>query len=241
MEADLARIRARLADLDTERHVLHRELKALEILLTTEQVPAAKQLSFENSPVTNTSSSREKVNLFRRLFAGRPDVFPIRWDNKKTGRSGYSPACANEWVKGICEKPKVKCGACPRQKFIPHDEKMIEKHLRGDFVAGVYHAAWRLWKPDRAALPEQRARLATVSLSMQTCDHTTTSGLICRPYRDCRENRWPTSSQLRNFPGGYWAYECQLMTSRLTNPGRCLHPAAAHSVPSMCPSQSPSR
>jgi len=65
----------------------------------------------------------------------------VRWDNKKTGRSGYSPACANEWVKGICEKPKVKCGACPHQKFIPPDEKVIEKHLRGgngDFVAGVY-------------------------------------------------------------------------------------------------------
>ena len=141
IEADLARARARLANLDAERSDLQREVKALEVLLTSEQVPDAKQLSFENASVTNTSSSREKVDLFRRLFAGRPDVFPVRWDNKKTGRSGYSPACANEWVKGICEKPKVKCGACPHQKFIPPDEKVIEKHLRGgngNFVAGVY-------------------------------------------------------------------------------------------------------
>lgn len=87
IKADLARIRARLADLDSERRVLQGELKALEILLASEKVPAAKQRSFENAPVTNTSSSREKVELFRRLFAGRPDVFPVRWDNKKTGRS----------------------------------------------------------------------------------------------------------------------------------------------------------
>ncbi|SFF20409.1 hypothetical protein SAMN04488523_12915 [Sulfitobacter brevis] len=141
IEADLTRARARLANLDAERSDLQREVKALEVMLTSEHVPTAKQRSFENAPVTNTSSSREKVDLFRRMFAGRPDVFPVRWDNKKTGRSGYSPACANEWVKGICEKPKVKCGACPHQKFIPPDEKVIEKHLRGgngDFVAGVY-------------------------------------------------------------------------------------------------------
>jgi superfamily II DNA or RNA helicase len=141
IEADLARAQARLANLDAERSDLQREVKALEVLLTSEKVPAAKQLSFENAPVTNTSSSREKVELFRCLFAGRPDVFPLRWENKKTGRSGYSPACANEWVKGICEKPRVKCGACPHQKFIPPNERVIERHLRGgngDFVAGVY-------------------------------------------------------------------------------------------------------
>jgi superfamily II DNA or RNA helicase len=141
IEADLTRARARLANLDAERSDLQHEVQALEILLALEKVPTEKQPSFENAPITNTSSSHEKVDLFRRLFAGRPDVFPVRWDNKKTGRSGYSPACANEWVKGICEKPKVKCGACPHQKFIPPNEKVIEKHLRGgkgDFVAGVY-------------------------------------------------------------------------------------------------------
>jgi len=47
--------------------------------------------------LTNASSPAERLALFRRLFAGRPDVFPTRWENGKTGRSGYSPACANEW------------------------------------------------------------------------------------------------------------------------------------------------
>ena len=144
IEADLARGRARLADLDAERHELQREMASLEVRLAAEDAPALEQPPFDKAPVTNNSSSHEKVDLFRRLFAGRPDVFPLRWENRKTGRSGYSPACFNEWVKGICEKPKVKCGACPHQKFIPPDEDVMEKHLRGgdhrsrDFVAGVY-------------------------------------------------------------------------------------------------------
>jgi len=61
-----------------------------------------------------------------------------------TGRSGYAPACANEWRRGICEKPKVKCSACPHQAFLPVDDVSIERHLRGTdangapFVMGVY-------------------------------------------------------------------------------------------------------
>ena len=97
--------------------------------------------------VTTASSAAEKIALFRRLFTGRADVFPVRWENRKTAKSGYAPACANEWVRGICGKPQVKCGECPHQAFIPVTDDIIEKHLRGgdgarasggDFVAGVY-------------------------------------------------------------------------------------------------------
>ena len=140
---EIARIRRRLADLDTEREALARELKTLEQRLISDR-QAAERTAFSDAPVTNSSSSAEKIALFRRLFAGRPDVFPVRWENRKAGRSGYSPACLNEWAKGICGKPKVKCGECPHQAFIPPSEEIIEKHLRGgdarlgDFVAGVY-------------------------------------------------------------------------------------------------------
>ncbi|MCZ3115108.1 hypothetical protein NYZ21_21960, partial [Acinetobacter baumannii] len=57
-------------------------------------------------------STDEKVALFRRLFRGRTDVFPVRWESKTTGKSGYAPACANEWRAGVCEKPRIKCGDC---------------------------------------------------------------------------------------------------------------------------------
>jgi hypothetical protein len=140
---EIARIRRRLADLNAERMELERELEALEQELISGS-RAAERHAFADAPVTNNSSSIEKIELFRRLFAGRPDVFPVRWENRKAGRSGYSPACSNEWAKGICGKPKVKCGECPHQAFIPPSEDIIEKHLRGgdartgDFVAGVY-------------------------------------------------------------------------------------------------------
>ena len=140
---EVARIRRRLAALDTERMTLARELETLEQKLISNG-KTAERTAFADAPVTNSSSSPEKIELFRRLFAGRPDIFPVRWENRKAGRSGYAPACSNEWTKGICGKPKVKCGECPHQAFIPPSVDIIEKHLRGgdarsgDFVAGVY-------------------------------------------------------------------------------------------------------
>ncbi|WP_419757163.1 TOTE conflict system archaeo-eukaryotic primase domain-containing protein [Teredinibacter turnerae] len=35
------------------------------------------------------------------MFRGRTDIFANRWQNQQ-GRSGYSVACNNEWLKGIC-------------------------------------------------------------------------------------------------------------------------------------------
>ncbi|MBD1544844.1 TOTE conflict system archaeo-eukaryotic primase domain-containing protein [Roseibium aggregatum] len=134
---EIARVRRRLAELDGERAKLEHELETLEQKLKSNS-NASEQFLRADASVTNNSSSTEKVELFRRMFAGRPDVFPVRWENRKTNRSGYSPACSNEWTKGICGKPKVKCKECPHQAFILPSEDIIEKHLRGDFVAGVY-------------------------------------------------------------------------------------------------------
>ena len=72
--------------------------------------------SVDQSPglVHQLSSSDEKIALFRSLFRGREDVYPRRFESRKTGKSGYAPACANEWVRGICEKPRIKCAECPQ-------------------------------------------------------------------------------------------------------------------------------
>ena len=83
-------------------------------------------------------SGVEKVRLFRSLFRGRTDVFPKRWENAKQARSGYAPACANEWVRSVCEKPKVKCGECPNQAVIEVEDRVIADHLGGKYTAGVY-------------------------------------------------------------------------------------------------------
>jgi hypothetical protein len=143
IEMEITRVRRRLAEFECERMSLEATLTNLQRQLAT--VEENKRPSvFEGASVTNSSPSAEKIALFRRLFAGRPDVFPMRWENRKAGRAGYSPACANEWVKGVCGKPKVKCGECPHQAFIPVSDEIVARHLRGgdarssDFVAGVY-------------------------------------------------------------------------------------------------------
>lgn len=92
-------------------------------------------------PVPGTKPSRlsteDKIALFRRLFRGRTDIYPVRWESK-VGKSGYSPACANEWKRGICEKPRIKCSDCPNQAFLPVTGELIYDHLAGTVTAGVY-------------------------------------------------------------------------------------------------------
>ena len=94
--------------------------------------------------VNHRSPPNEKISLFRSLFRGRDDVYPRRFESRTTGKTGYSPACGNEWVAGICEKPRVKCANCQHRSFLPVTDDMIRCHLTGkdergnDFVAGVY-------------------------------------------------------------------------------------------------------
>ena len=94
--------------------------------------------------VTKDSSPDAKIELFRSLFRGREDVYPRRFESRKTGKSGYQPACANEWVRGVCEKPKIKCADCPNRRLLPVTDEVIRWHLSGqndqgrDFVMGVY-------------------------------------------------------------------------------------------------------
>ena len=95
-------------------------------------------------PVTNQSSPAEKIALFRSLFRGREEVFALRFESVKSGKAGYSPVCGNEWVRGVCEKPRIKCADCPHQKWLPVTNEVIRRHLSGvdergrSFVAGVY-------------------------------------------------------------------------------------------------------
>jgi hypothetical protein len=88
-ERDVASICARLAELEAERSELNEQLVRLEAKRGQEKVD-----SRSDSQMTANSAAAEKITLFRRLFAGRPDVFPVRWENRNTGRgANCSPAC----------------------------------------------------------------------------------------------------------------------------------------------------
>jgi len=131
-EAGLDRLEAEQADARTRLAALRSELASLgnayeiRVDLPSHPAPMAPQTSVE------------KVRLFRSLFRGRADVFATRFVSRRTGKPGYAPACRNKFVRGVCELPKVKCGECPNQAFLPFDDAAVLGHLTGRHVMGVY-------------------------------------------------------------------------------------------------------
>ena len=89
-------------------------------------------------PESSRLSTDEKIALFRSLFRGRTDVYPVRWESKTAGKSGYAPACSNEWRPGVCEKPRIKCGDCANRLLIPLTDAVIYAHLAGNHTVGIY-------------------------------------------------------------------------------------------------------
>jgi len=99
----------------------------------TEPAPFAKA-----APANGPSSTQGKVALFRRLFRGRDDVYALRWQSNSSGRSGYAPACVNEWRPGICEKPRISCRDCNQRELLPLSDAAIYGHLVGEHTIGLY-------------------------------------------------------------------------------------------------------
>lgn len=88
--------------------------------------------------VCSASDSISKIRLFMSLFKGRKDVYARRWKNKNKGTSGYAPVCLNQWQPGVCAKPKIPCSKCKNRSYAVLDENVIEDHLRGNTVVGIY-------------------------------------------------------------------------------------------------------
>lgn len=126
-----------------------------------------------SSTIDRLSPAEAKIRLFRSLFRGREDIYARRFESRKTGKSGYAPVCANEWVRGVCEKPRIKCAECPHRRFLAVTDDVIRWHLSGfnadgePFVAGIYpllpdETCWFLtidfdksgWREDAAACLE---------------------------------------------------------------------------------------
>ena len=134
----IAREEARVARFEDERRLAQGRLDALRSELAALGARASNRLLPVIPEPARPETSAEKVTLFRQLFRGRDDLYPKLWTNTTAGRKGYAPACANEWVRGICEKPRVKCGECPNQAFLAVTDQVIRDHLQGRHVVGVY-------------------------------------------------------------------------------------------------------
>ena len=135
-EQSIITIKARLKELEDEKKKLLTNLLSLQTEQSVEEIvhsPLGNQVT-SSTPVTPI----EKINLFLKLFGCRKDVFPKYWESEKSGKKGYSPACSNDWVRGVCNKPKVKCTDCPSKAFLPLDQKSVSQHLMGKMTIGTY-------------------------------------------------------------------------------------------------------
>lgn len=128
-------VKAKIALLDAERRRLIQNLQNLEENSISEGVSVSQGLYSRNSEGHHTG---ERIKLFRSLFRGRDDVYARLWVSRKTGKSGYTPVCRNEWKPKICQKPVAKCYECPNRELSPLDDDVVTKHLKGESVVGIY-------------------------------------------------------------------------------------------------------
>ncbi|MGL4522913.1 MAG: TOTE conflict system archaeo-eukaryotic primase domain-containing protein [Bacilli bacterium] len=115
-----------------EIDMLRKENNYLKHIIQQHNLPLRKA-----TPITKYATTHEKIQLFMQLFRGRTDVYATRYTSK-SGRSGYVPACANEWVKNICIKPEKTCKDCSCRSFLPLNQQTIEQHLLGTHIVGIY-------------------------------------------------------------------------------------------------------
>lgn len=90
-------------------------------------IPGEEQVA----PVHAQSPAREKIAFFLSLFRGREGLYAKRYYSAGSGKSGYTPACRNEWSAGLCDKKRYRCPDCPNRAFLPLSEREVRGHLVG--------------------------------------------------------------------------------------------------------------
>ena len=122
VEAELARLRAENARL----------LKLLRLTPQQAAPPAPGQAAFFDAPpgvVHHRSSQDAKVAFFGALFAARTDVYATRFDNHRTGKSGWVPAVRGGWRKGVRHEDR---------DYLPLTPAVLAAHLKGEVHIGLY-------------------------------------------------------------------------------------------------------
>ena len=82
------------------------------------------------TPVSKQSPFHDKVRFYIDLFRCRSDVYAIRWENRRDGRSGWMPAVrGGYWRKGMSRS---------EAPFLPLTNDVVDKHLQGEIHIGLY-------------------------------------------------------------------------------------------------------
>jgi superfamily II DNA or RNA helicase len=80
------------------------------------------------SRVTRRSSPQQKVELFRALFRGRDDAYALRWENRRTDKSGWGPAIKGGWANS----------RRPDRELLALSDEVVADHLAGRISVGLY-------------------------------------------------------------------------------------------------------
>lgn len=89
---------------------------------------------------------KKKVDLFRKRFSSRDDVFSVKWykeitqadpitgEIKATKTSGIAPQCENFWKESLCliRENRGGCTGCPNKKYAQLTDDWVWKHISGE-------------------------------------------------------------------------------------------------------------
>jgi superfamily II DNA or RNA helicase len=129
LDAELAALQEQVRELRAENARL---LRLLELTPQEASPPGPAQAGFFDAApgvVHGSSPPAEKVAFFAALFAARKDVYAIRWENSRSGKSGWMPAVRGGWRKGI---------PASGREYLPLTEEVVTAHLSGDVEIGLY-------------------------------------------------------------------------------------------------------
>jgi superfamily II DNA or RNA helicase len=118
-----------LETLRAENMRLRRLLKLSEEQARAADPDQATLAGAPTTPVDMASTLDDKIRFYTDLFRCRTDVYAVRWENKRDGRSGWMPAIHGYWRKGM------KRADVP---YLRLTREVIDKHLRGDHHIGLY-------------------------------------------------------------------------------------------------------
>jgi hypothetical protein len=129
LDRELSELRDQVARLGSENARL---LRLLELTPAQARPPGPTQTGiFDGQPgmVDATSSPETKIAFFASMFAARTDVHAVRWENVRTGRSGWMPAVHGGWRRGV---------ASGSREYLPLTADILGSHLTGDIDVGLY-------------------------------------------------------------------------------------------------------
>lgn len=125
-------IEVRLKEIDRERFQLVEDLRKRKE--TEREVGRLPDFDKRDAP----ESPKEKITLFASMFCARRDVYPRFWENKNTGKKGYSPVCETVWENGRRLKATEVFQRYGHKKFQYLSEDVIKAHLMGHQTIGSY-------------------------------------------------------------------------------------------------------